>query len=486
MTQTKTPAKKTRGYYINSMISLLIIALFHLLPPFSTLTRTGMNVTGIFLGVIYAFSTVDIIWPALLGILLLGSTELYTMTEAFTKAFGNDTWLFILFILTFAAIINEAGVSASIANWVVSRPFSRRRPWVISWLLLTTAYVVAALVSVTPGVVITCAILYTMCENYGYRPHDRYPTLMVIGITLAGLMGNTAFPFKSLSMMVLRSLQNLTGESVTFFVYTLLAVVLSYGVVMAYLLACRVLFRPDVQRIRDSDYLYEGETKLDAYQKRVLGLLALFFLLLFLPETLSGVLPAAAALSKLGKTAVCVLLLCLAGFFVKPETGRARVDLAEMMKKGVPWPTMMLLAFALLMTSSITNQATGIQPFLQSLFEPVFGSAPNPVIFILAVCAIQLALTNVFANMVIALLLVPLVCTYAPLAGVSNVMMCVCICVLVNVSLLLPSSSPFAALLHGNSEWVTSKDIYRYFGLSLLLILPTAVLLCSTLGMLLF
>ena len=102
----------------------------------------------------------DIIWPALLGIVLLGCTELYSMTEAFTAAFGNDTWLFILFILTFAAIINDSGVSSVIANWMVSRKFSRGKPWVISWLLLTTSYVVAALVSVTPGVIIPWAILY--------------------------------------------------------------------------------------------------------------------------------------------------------------------------------------------------------------------------------------------------------------------------------------------------------------------------------------
>ena len=86
--------RKTRSYYINSAVALGIIALFHFLPPVSTLTRTGMDVAGIFIGVIYAFSTVDIIWPALLGIVLLGTTELYTMTGAFAAAFGGDTWLF--------------------------------------------------------------------------------------------------------------------------------------------------------------------------------------------------------------------------------------------------------------------------------------------------------------------------------------------------------------------------------------------------------
>ena len=280
-------SKKSRNYYINSAISILIILAFHLAPTFSTLTRTGMDVAGIFIGVIYAFSTVDIVWPALLGIVLLGCTEIYSMTGAFTAAFGNDTWLFILFILTFAAIINDSGVSSVIANWMVSRKFSRGKPWVISWLLLTTAYVVAALVSVTPGVIIPWAILYTMCEHYGYKKHDKYPTLMVIGITLASMMGNTAFPFKSLALMVQKSLANITGETIDFALFTVLAVSLSYAIVITYLLLCRFLFKPDVSAIRSSSYVYEGEARINPYQKKILLLLGLFFILLFAP----GILP---------------------------------------------------------------------------------------------------------------------------------------------------------------------------------------------------
>ena len=188
----------------------------------------------------------------------------------------------------------------------------------------------------------------------------------------------------------------------------------------------------------------------------------------------------------MGKTGTCVLLLCFAAFFASRETGKSKINLAVEMKNGIPWPTMMLLAFALIMTSAITNEATGIQPFLKSLFEPVFGSAPNTVLFIMLACAVQLVLTNIFANMVIALLLVPLICTYAPMAGTSNTMMCVCICVLVNVSLFFPSSSPFAALMHGNSEWVTAKEIYKYIGISLIFVLLVSTFICSTLGNLLF
>ena len=480
-----SPAGKTIRYYVNCAVSFGIIILFRLLPPFGTLTGTGMQVTGIFIGIIYALSTVDVVWPALLGLVLLGCTELYTMTGAFAAAFGNETWLFILFILGFVSVVTNSGVSSIIANWMVSRKFSRGRPWVISWLLLTSAYVVSALVSATPGVVIPWAMLYTMCESYGYKKHDKYPTLMVIGITLASLMGNAIFPFEALAMMAQSSFTSHTGETIDFGRFTILSGALTYGVVLTYLFVCRFIFRPDVSLIRRNDWIYEGNTRLSRHQKYVLALLAVLLFLLFVPDALPDTVPGVGLVDRIGRPGVCALLLCAAGL-LPPEKGKTRLDLARTMKDGIPWPTMLLLAFALVMTSAITNEATGIQPFLESVFAPVFGNTPSPVIFIFAVCAVQLVLTNVFANMVIALLLVPLVCVYAPMAGVSTAMMVVCICVLTNVSIVLPSASPFAALLHGNSEWVTSGEIYKYGSVAVVFVSVTSTVICATLGELLF
>lgn len=481
-----TPLSKvTVKYYIHSAISLGIIVLFNVLPVVPPLTKVGMQIAGIFVGIIYALSTVDIIWPSLLGMVLLGCTELYTMPQVFTAAFGSDTWLFVMFILGFAAVITDSGVSGIIANWMVSRRFSKGKPWVISWLLLTSAYVVSALVSVTPGVIIPWTMLYTMCRNYGYKPHDKYPTLMVIGITLASLMGNAIFPFEALAMMAQNTMTAQTGLTIDFWLFTILAGCLTYSVVLTYLFVCKLVFRPDVSNIREKDWLYQGDVKFNRHQKNIMLLLVLFFVFLFVPDVMPETLPGVSLIKKLGKTGVCVLLLCVAGILTAKDDG-TKVNLSKAFKEGIPWPTMLLLAFALVMTSAITNEATGIQTFLKSLFAPVFGSAPNPLVFIFLVCAVQLVLTNVFANMVVALLLVPLVCVYAPMAGVSPVMMVVCICVLVNVSLVFPSASPFGALLHGNSEWVTSKEIYKYVSITVVFVAIVSTLICATLGVLLF
>ena len=82
------PATKTVRYYILSAIGIAIMLFFRFLPPMGTVTELGMNVLGIFLGAIWCFSTVGTFWPALLALVLFGTSGLYEggVTAAFTAA----------------------------------------------------------------------------------------------------------------------------------------------------------------------------------------------------------------------------------------------------------------------------------------------------------------------------------------------------------------------------------------------------------------
>ena len=60
-------AKKgySTSYKINTAITLLLMYGFGYLPAFGGITPVGMKLLGIFLGVIYGYSTCEIIWPSL-------------------------------------------------------------------------------------------------------------------------------------------------------------------------------------------------------------------------------------------------------------------------------------------------------------------------------------------------------------------------------------------------------------------------------------
>ena len=86
-TQTaQTKKRYSTPYMINMAITLLLMFGFGLLPPFATLTPVGMRVLGIFIGVIYGFSTCEIIWLSLFAFLAFGLSG-YTNIALF----GLDT-----------------------------------------------------------------------------------------------------------------------------------------------------------------------------------------------------------------------------------------------------------------------------------------------------------------------------------------------------------------------------------------------------------
>ena len=66
---------KNMSYLINSIIGIALMFGIPLIPPIEPLTKIGMQLGGIFIGLVYLWSTVDLLWPCLLGIIALAFTD---------------------------------------------------------------------------------------------------------------------------------------------------------------------------------------------------------------------------------------------------------------------------------------------------------------------------------------------------------------------------------------------------------------------------
>ncbi len=476
MAEEKTTVKVS--YWIHTVIVFVLMFGFPYLPVISPLTPLGMQVVGIFLGCLYGWTMVDVVWPSFLGLLALGFTEFNTMTGTFQAAYGGDTYLFVFFMLSFAALISKAGVTDFIAKWVISRKIAKGRPWTVAWLIYTAAYLVGALVSVMPSIVICWTLTYQLCHEYGYTNKDLYPKLMVIGVVNAALMGHSVFPFKALAVMMLNVLNTQLGVNVDFAQFTVFAFVLGYGGVLIYLAICKFIYKPDVSCILESTYVYENTEKLNTYQKQVLALLAIVVLAMFLP----GFLPDCAIkvfLKTLGNTGVVVSALLLCALLIMKD-GKKFGDVPVMIKDGVPWPTMILLATAMTIASAIGGE-TGIKELFQQALSPIFAGHGTALFFILVI-VVGVLLTNIINNVVVGLILVPIVCTFSVTLNFPPEILIVAICLLLNVTFLLPSGSPIAAFLHGNAEWVSSIEVQKYSILYIVAFLVWASMVCLVLG----
>ena len=74
MTQASCDSAKMISYYSHSLIVILLIFGFRYLPTIAPLTDYGMQIIGIFLGCLYGWTMVSVIWPSFLGLLALGFT----------------------------------------------------------------------------------------------------------------------------------------------------------------------------------------------------------------------------------------------------------------------------------------------------------------------------------------------------------------------------------------------------------------------------
>ena len=460
MSASEKAGNKNLTYYINVVVSLVLMLGIGFLPAVEPITPLGMQILGLFIGAIYAWTTVGLVWPSLLGLVLLGLTDYTTVNDAFQSGFGGSTTMFILFVLVFAYIVDKAGVTGYIARGIVSSKIGRGRPWVLSLLILTAAFVVAALVSLTPAVILVWSLLYQLCDAYGYKKFEKYPTAMIVGILIASLMGQTAFPFKVHAIAMLGILDSQAGMTIDFVTFTVMSIIVGYAIVLVYLALLKFVFRLDVSRMKDGNFSYEGAGKLTSYQKGILGLLVLFIALMMAPSVLPAGSAAADFFKQLGSTGATVLLIALLGIFRK-ASGQPLVDLVSSFKEGVAWPVIFLVSCALALATAVVSDDAGIKAFLIQTLGPVFGGSGNAFLFLLIGTFIILAITNCSNNLTTGLIMLPILLTFCGEVGLDPRLVTILVCTMMNFAIILPSAVPVAAMTHAN-EWVKSNDLYRY------------------------
>lgn len=169
-----------------------------------------------FLGLIYGWSFSTLIWPSIMGMLALVVTNCVTFKEFLTLGFANDTVVFLLFIFMFTAAIEQEGLTAFMANWCISRKILIGRPWTLSFALLLGAMLTSAFTNTLPSILIFWGIFINICKQAGYKPYEKYPTVMVLGISIFAILGSCLLPYRTSPLVVLGAYTSLTGITVDF------------------------------------------------------------------------------------------------------------------------------------------------------------------------------------------------------------------------------------------------------------------------------
>ncbi len=456
-------SKKDLLQYLASTIGILITFGFGYLPPLDRITPMGMKVLGIFLGMIFLWSFVSILWPSLLGIVALIISGYAPLPKVLQLSFGDNIPTLILFAMVLFGAIQHVGVTRYISRWFLTRRIINGKPVMFSFIFIYATYVLAALsANILPALLFMWAILYSVLEDVGYKKGDRYTAIMVVGTMFGAISGQAAKPFTGSALMIIGAYEKVANAELDYLQYMLFGFLLcSLGIVL-YALLIKFVFRPDMSRIKDISierFLKDKLPPMNATQKIMMTALFGYLILVLLPSILPKSLPGIGLLSKIGPLGVVMLFVI--GLSICRVDHRPVLNFKDMAGKYIIWDVYFLVAMAMAVSTAMTQDSTGITDFLSQNLNPLLGGHSYfvfAVILIVFCCTI----TQFANNGVMGVLFMPVVKIFSEQAGGNFEATATLLIFALHVAILTPAASPYAAVLYGNKDWISQKDVVHY------------------------
>ena len=286
MAKNQSVETQRMKYYIHSLICIVIMFGFKYIPPFTdSITEVGMNSLGIFLGVLYGWSFVSMIWPSLLGMIACGFTGLMTVQDSFLQGFGADVVLVTLFVFMFAAFMEQSGLNRWIANWFISRKVVIGRPYVFLTMMTLSAWVLSAFSQIFAAIIVLWSVFYSMSKELGFEKKSPFVNCVLFGIVVGGTLGAITFPFNPMDVIVLGMMQSSVGLTVNYVTFSLFNIVFCGIIVLLYTVLVKFVFRPDVGILSEKvdRFAHLRNVKMDSDQKMAVIALVIFLLMLLTP-----------------------------------------------------------------------------------------------------------------------------------------------------------------------------------------------------------
>ncbi len=135
---SEAKAQSNVKYYIQVAITLAFMFLFRFLPAPAPITPYGMQITGIFIGMIYGWSICrgNLTWPALVALGAMAFTDYGTASQVLVAAFGNDTVALCMVAMFMIAPVMDSGVTEYALTMLCSSKACAGKPWVLTVFLL--------------------------------------------------------------------------------------------------------------------------------------------------------------------------------------------------------------------------------------------------------------------------------------------------------------------------------------------------------------
>ena len=271
-------SRKKTYFHVAGILAFMF--LFGLLPPFGPLTQMGMQVLGIFIGMIWGWTIGETIWPSLLGLVLLGFTEGNTVTGILNTAFSNTVLQQVLFSLLFCYGITACGLLELVAKWILSRKFAKKGPyWMLFAFCLAAAVAGAVTTNSLPVTILLWSIFYPIAKTLKLEPRSPYVTIMLVCICVFSYTGAVCVPYCAFANICLGvlygNMPELTG-TMNYAAYCTLMIILNIVLFPAMIGFFKFVVRPKID-YRVVDNIVDPS---ELYMTKMQKIMAVYIILL--------------------------------------------------------------------------------------------------------------------------------------------------------------------------------------------------------------
>lgn len=160
--------KSSLMVWVHVIVMFILLSGGWFLPALSTITPFGMKILFIFIGLIYGWIFIDLVWPSLAGLVFLTLAGVGSAKTVFGQGFGSEIVLLIIFFGIFTKWLEEIGLTNTFAQWVLSRKFLSGHPYLFIFTLLFVTFMCGFFVGIYATIFLMWGICYKMLVNLGY------------------------------------------------------------------------------------------------------------------------------------------------------------------------------------------------------------------------------------------------------------------------------------------------------------------------------
>lgn len=439
---------------LNTAITLGLMYGVGLLPPFSALTPVGMKLLGVFLGVVYGYSTCGVIWPSLFAIIAFGLSGYTSMGDAISSMLGQNTVFQSIMASIAGGALSYYGFGKWFVRWSLSKKIFKGKPLLYVWAF----FVIFGLSCVMVKVVILSVILYSIWKDIsdtcGYEQDSPFRYVGYCGILLSTSLGAAMIPYQGWQLGLANTWSEVTGTQLNMGVMAAITVPTTILVITVYVFVSKGIFRVDYNTLQrfDVEKLGDESKILRPRLKRILVVYLATTFLCILGNTLIGTGFAGFINKKI--TVAGMYCICTALLLLLPSgegDGTPCIEFKKVKNTAISWEVIFMVAVTIPLATAVTNEATGIVDWLSSVFAPIFAGKSG-IFILLFTIVVSLILTNLGSNIAFGAAMIPIIAPFVLSSGMNPTFAGAAMIYIINIGMVLPGSSAPAGIFHAQPD----------------------------------